>query len=161
MGPDSGLLPDGTKPLPGPVSMVSDSGLLPDDSKPLPGPMSICHQWDSVPLTLDQFHSKCTMCQLGEWLLKYCCRITFTSLRSQWVNIPSMTWYYNSRTVANVKYGPDINLKNKQTKILSEFHNELISTHLLINDIYLAASAQRYILMLPPYKKMFIHQCQV
>ena len=78
----------------------------------------LCHShWpDSVPLTLDQFHSKCTMCQLIKWLLKYCCKITFTALRSQWVNIPSITWYYNSRTVAKVKHSSDINLKNNKKK---------------------------------------------
>ena len=42
------------------VNTGSGNGLVPDSTKPLPGPMLTYHQWGLVAFTWGQFHEKCS-----------------------------------------------------------------------------------------------------
>ena len=53
------------------VNIVSDSGLLPNGTKPLPEPMLTDHLWSLVTFILGKFHKRCLSHQSLKSILKF------------------------------------------------------------------------------------------
>ena len=68
------------------ANIGSGNGLLPDGTKPLPEPMSTHHSWGSAACTWEQFHKKCSTIHFVKWIRKI--HFWYTSPRDKWVNIP-------------------------------------------------------------------------
>ena len=78
------------------VNIGSDNGLLPDGTKPLPEPMSTSHPWGLMAFTWGHFHRKYWRHLSLAWVKKnHWFIITTTSHRDQWVKfLFGWSWWF-------------------------------------------------------------------
>ena len=83
------------------VHIRSDNGLLPNGTKPLPKPMSINHHWEFVAFTWGQFHRKCSNCpQVNvRWIWYQSFIWVWTLLIWDYSRIPRHQWVNRMRYV--------------------------------------------------------------
>ena len=80
------------------VNTGSGNGLLPDGTKPIPEPVSSYHQWSLVAFTLQWFHRKCSRYQLVKSLPYFPGYIEFNALWSS----NTIWWHGTGSTLVQI-----------------------------------------------------------